>query len=112
MKTYHLTFRATDKINFDTIKDGRKPIETRAATVKYKDMRSGDVLAISCAGETVEKEIKQVRHFASIDEMFAEVPLHSVMPLAETIEDAKKEYYSYPGYREKIAEHGLVALYL
>lgn len=36
MKTWTLRFRAVDKKNFDEVKNGSKPIETRAATIKYQ----------------------------------------------------------------------------
>jgi 8-oxo-dGTP pyrophosphatase MutT (NUDIX family) len=44
--------------------------------------------------------------------MLVEIPLKSIMPNAETVEDALKEYNQYSGYKEKIAEHGLIAMEL
>src|SRR5687768_10467884 len=53
MKVYKIKFRIVDKDNFDDIKEGRKIYETRAATVKYKNMLIGDKLEISCGKSKV-----------------------------------------------------------
>ena len=112
MKTWPLRFRAIDKSNFDALKSGAKSMETRAATPKYRQIQPGDILAISCAGDTMRKEVKSVQIFPSVEAMFREIPMESVMPEARTLEDALREYHSYPGYEEKLAEYGVIALEL
>ena len=112
MKTWTLRFRAIDKKNFDALCDGRKSVETRAATEKYRRILPGDTLAITCGSEKTCKLVKSVTVFPSIELLFKEIPLQFVMPDAKDLEDAEKEYYSYPGYREKIAACGLIAMEL
>lgn len=112
MKRHVLKFRASDKAEFMTILDGRKTVESRAATPKYRKVAVGDELVIRCGKDTITKVVKRVEIYPSIDELVAAVGLRNVMPLVENIEQAKQEWYSYPGYRDKIAQHGLVAWYI
>lgn len=112
MKKHILKFRAVDKINFDTILDGRKTIETRANTIMYQNFQVGDVLIIKCGAGYIEKTIKKIEHFNGIDELINKVGIKNVMPLCNSIEDAKKIWYSFPGYKEKIEQFGLVAFYI
>ena len=108
---HRLVFRAGDK-SFGAIVDGRKTVETRAATPKYRKVKAGDSLVISCGGNKVEKVVKKVATYPSIDELVVAEGLNNVMPLVDNIEQAKQEWYSYPGYRDKIAQHGLVAWHI
>lgn len=112
MKTYKIKFRVIDKDNFNDIKEGRKVFETRAATVKYKNMAVGDKLEISCGKNKVIKTITKVRYFRSIDAMLKAIPLKKIMPDVASIAQAKKRWYGYPNYKEKIKENGIVALLL
>ncbi|MBI2798662.1 hypothetical protein HYX70_05260 [Candidatus Saccharibacteria bacterium] len=112
MKQHVLKFRASDKAEFQTITDGKKTVETRAATDRYKKFEVGDVLVIKCGGEQVEKTIKKIKIYSGVDELIESVGLPNVMPLVKDIEEAKRAWYSYPGYKEKIAEYGLVAWYI
>jgi ASC-1-like (ASCH) protein len=108
---HNLVFRAGDK-SFDAIVDGRKTIESRAATPRYRKVAVGDELVIRCGKYTITKVVKRVEIYPSIDELLAGVGLNNVMPLVKSGEQAKQEWYSYPGYRDKIAQHGLVAWFI
>ncbi len=112
MKKHLLKFRASDKAEFRTIVDGLKTVESRAATPKYRKVAVGDELVISCGKDTVIKVVKRVEMYPNIGELVAAVGLHNVMPLMDNVEQAKQEWYSYPGYRDKIAQHGLVAWHI
>lgn len=112
MKTHRLVFREVDRDKFQALCDGSKPIETRAATEKYRGIKAGDKLVVVCGVDTVEKTVKEVRHFESIDTMLGNVPMQAVCPGAGSIEDVYKMYYSFPGYKDKIAQHGLMAFWL
>lgn len=106
---HRLVFRASDKAEFQTIVDGRKSIETRAATPKYLKVETGDTLVISCGGEKIEKVVQHVSIYDSIDSLLANERLADIMPLARDEAEARKAWHSYPGYDEKIAKYGLVA---
>lgn len=109
---HRLVFRASDQAEFETIVDGRKTVESRAATPRYRKVEAGDTLAINCGKDTITKVVKRVEIYPGIDELVAAVGLSNVMPLVKNVKQAKQEWYSYPGYRDKIAQHGLVAWYI
>ncbi len=45
-KEWVLRFRVVDKDNFLEIENGLKVVETRAATPKYREVKTGDTLVI------------------------------------------------------------------
>ncbi len=109
-KQITLRFRATDRSDFNRIKDGSKSVETRAATAKYKDVEKGDVLVIVCGTEKIIKTIKRAQHFKTLTAMFKVISIKKIMPPSvKTIADARKIYYGFGGYKEKIAKFGVVA---
>ena len=110
MKKYILRFRAVNRKNFNEIKDGLKSVETRAATVRYQDIKKGDTLVIVCGKARITKQVKRVRRFKTIGSMFKAIPFKKVSPSLRTAAQARAVFYGYPGYREKIKEFGLVAL--
>jgi len=112
MKTHTLVFRQIDRANFTAIKDGLKTVETRAATVRHRDIKAGDTLVIKCGKDSTIKTVQDVRHFASIDDLLRAIPIQNVMPFATTKAGVEREYYSCPGYKEKIEQHGIIALTL
>ena len=112
MKNWSVRFRQVDKQMFDDTREGLKQIETRAATVKYKNIQPGDSITFACGKEKFTKLIKKTHHWASIDDMLEEIPLHKIMPRVTSRAEAEKAYASYPGYKEKIREYGLIGLEL
>ena len=112
MKEHLLKFREADKIFFNAIRDGRKTVETRAATPQYRRIKRGDRLIFQCGKRKIEKKVKEIYLFKNIDELLDRLDLESIMPDISSKGEAKKVWYSFPGYREKIAKYGLVALVL
>ena len=110
MKTWTLRFRAKNKRNLLDIKEGLKSLETRAATDKYRDIKRGDVLVLVCGKQRIERQVGNVRIFKTINALFRKVPFKKIMPSAQSEEEARNIYYSYPGYREKIKKHGIIAM--
>lgn len=109
MKTWTLRFRAVDKKNFEELRSGIKSVETRAASVKYQPIEKGDTLTFVCGKDKFSKTITKKFHFKSIDAMFKKIPFKKIMPDLKTKEEAKKRYFSYPNYEEKIKEFGILA---
>ncbi|MBI3259426.1 MAG: hypothetical protein HYZ54_08150 [Ignavibacteriae bacterium] len=107
-----LRFRVVDKDNFNEIKNGLKTVETRAASAQYQDIKKGDILAIVCGKQKVTKQVKRTRHFKTIESMLKAVPLKKIMPSVKSIANARKIYYGYQDYKDKIKKFGLVALEL
>ncbi len=112
MKKYTLKFRAVNKNIFLDIKSGKKTVETRAATEKYRSIKAGDMLVLSCGKERFEKEVKKARIFKNISSLLKTYPLKKIMPNLTSAKAWQKELYSYPNYKEKIKKLGLIALEL
>lgn len=111
-KTYTLLIREVDKNIFEAIKNGTKTIETRAATDKYKAIKEGDILDFVCSEEHLQKKVLEVKLFKTIEEMVEELGIKPIAPFADSIEEMKNIYYSFPNYKEKIANFGLIAFKL
>jgi ASC-1-like (ASCH) protein len=112
MRIWTLRFRAVDKKNFDEVKNGSKPIETRAATMKYRLIEVGDTLLFVCGKERLSKKILKKYYFPSIDAMIKKIPYQEIMPSVKSIEEMKKTYSSYSGYNKKIKKFGIFAFEL
>jgi len=95
---------------FEAIKTGKKRVETRAATVRFVAIQPGDTIRMVCGKDIFEKQVKNTAIFKTIPDMLKAYALKDVNPFANSIEDLEKMYYGFPGYREKLKKHGLVAL--
>lgn len=104
-----MRFRVADRDNFAEIREGLKTVETRAATERYRDLSAGDVLIFVCGRDKIERTVKRVRYFKTIDKMLSSISLGRIMPSVFSKIEAKKIYYTYPNYREKIRKFGLMA---
>jgi ASC-1-like (ASCH) protein len=112
MKNWTLRFRAIDKPDFEALVSGLKSIETRAATAKYRAIQARDTITLVCGGESCRKTIEKVDIYSSLAEMFLVLDFKKIMPYAKDEKEAEKVYYGYPGYKEKIAKNGIIALHL
>lgn len=107
-----LKFRAENRDIFEAIKSGAKKVETRAATKKYEDIKVGDIVKLSCGGDSFEKLVTKVTIFPTIDALLETYTPQEINPKIDSAEKLTEMYYSFPGYREKIEKIGLVALEL
>ena len=112
MSKYTLKFRATNKSIFLDIKSGKKSVETRAASERYKDIKAGDIVVLVCGKERFGKKVKKARMFKSIKALLKTYPIKKIMPHFSTEKELQNACYSYPGYKEKIQKYGLIALEL
>lgn len=112
IKNHFLRFALEHKGTFDSIRDGSKRIETRAATVKYKDIKVGDTLTLSCGEERFVKRVKRTQHFRSLRELFDVYKPEEIKPGVKTEKEMTKIYHSFPNYEEKIGEFGIFAFEL
>jgi len=111
-KNHTLVFAEVNKDTFEAIRSGKKKIETRAGSVKYQKVKSGDTLIMSCAGKEFPKKVKKVRHFKSIPALFKVYTPYEINDKTKSVAEATKVYYGYSGYKEKIAKFGLFAFEL
>lgn len=119
MRTWVLRIRAKNRIIFDQIKSGKKKVETRALGFtktgkNFGNVQKGDMLLFMCGKSRLKKKVKKVQKFRTIEEFFKKVNQKLVWPhlLVRTLENIKKQYYVYPGYRERIRKYGLVAFWI
>lgn len=112
MKEVVLRFRASDRAIFEAILNGQKTIETRAATKKYNQITAGDTLVLVCGEDRASKNITRVEHFESLKDLFRTFNFKTILPQAKSTEEASKIILSFPGYKEKIKAHGIMALVL
>ncbi|KKW18954.1 MAG: hypothetical protein UY61_C0072G0005 [Candidatus Adlerbacteria bacterium GW2011_GWC1_50_9] len=119
MKTWILRIRAENRIIFNQIKSGRKKVETRAfgftkTGKNFRSVQKGDTLLFMCSRARLRKKVKKIKKFRTIDVFFEKVNQKLVWPHLErrTLSEIKKQYYAYPGYKERIWKHGLVAFWI
>lgn len=112
MANISLRFREIDRDKFNKIVLGKKSIETRAATIKYKTVNIGDNLIIVCGKSKIKKEVKNIEHYKNVEEMLQKIDYIKVFPDAKSIKDVTKAYNSFPEYEEKIKTNGILAFYI
>ena len=111
-KKYVLRFRAVNRDIFEAIKRGTKPVETRAATKRYRNIKAGDTLIFRCGKNTFKRQVKRVKIFKTIDAMLKKYKVKDINPALATVNELKASYYSFPKYREKIRKYGLITFEL
>ncbi|MDB5194669.1 MAG: hypothetical protein JWN50_683 [Parcubacteria group bacterium] len=107
-----IRFRARDKFNFDEVVEDLKKVETRAATDKYRKITKGDILVFVCGKNRLEKKIKKVELFKTLDAMYRKINYKKIMPSQPSAAAAKRVNESYPGYKEKLKAFGVIAYYI
>ena len=107
-----LRFRVINKDIFEAIKNGKKKVETRAATERYRNIKAGDTVKLICAKDTFEMKVKKATIFKSIAAILKKYKLEIINPKTHTAKEAHDMWYSFPGYKEKIRKYGLIALEL
>lgn len=112
MKKYVLRIRKVDKVVFDSIKNKKKIIETRAGTDKFRKIKKSDILVFVCENKRLEKQIKRVELFKNIDKMLEKINFKKVMPFVDSVDEMKKVCCGFSGYKEKIKKFGLIAFWI
>ena len=111
-KTYTLRFAAANVDTWNYIKNGKKKVETRAASVKYLPIKEGDTLVLSCKGKKFTKVVKKVTRFKTLAALFKVYKPSVINPDIKTADEMIKKYHSFPGYEEKLKEFGILAFLL
>ncbi|MBI2068637.1 MAG: hypothetical protein HYT67_00815 [Candidatus Yanofskybacteria bacterium] len=112
MDKYTLKFRAINRDIFLDIKSGKKTVETRAASERYRDIKAGDVVVLVCGKDRFSKKVKKARTFKTTGALLKVHSLKKIMPELNSEKEWREELYTYPNYKEKIRKHGIVALEL
>ncbi len=111
-KKHTLSIAEINRDTFYFIRSGKKKIETRACSPKYRKVKAGEILVLSCAGEKFERKIKKVFYFTSIKEILKKYTPNQINPAVHTEQEITQAWHSYPGYKEKIKKFGLIAFEL
>lgn len=112
MARYTLRFRAINRDTFHAIRAGMKKVETRAATVKYAGIKTGDIITFSCGKDKFQRRVKRATKFKTIAAMLKTYNVRDINPNYSTAKELRAKYNTFPGYREKIKKFGLIALEL
>ncbi|MBI2024851.1 MAG: hypothetical protein HYT03_02070 [Candidatus Harrisonbacteria bacterium] len=107
-----LRFRRINKDIFEAIKRGNKRIETRAATKKYKNIKTGDKVILSCGRDKFEKHVKKAKIYKKIGSLLRKYKPTELNPHVKTAKEIETMLYSFPGYKTKINKCGIIALEL
>ena len=111
MSKYVLKIRPIDKRVFDAIQSGLKDVETRAAIEEYRKIKEKDFIVFDCEGDKIEKEVNKVKLYKDINEILKEIDFKRIMPFVDSREEATNVWHSFPNYKEKIEENGLIAFW-
>ncbi len=110
MMEHVLIIREVDRRVFDAISSGQKHVETRKASDKYLSIKEGDSLIFVCGSDKIRKTVLKTYHFQNIEEMLEIFNFKEIMPFANSIQEMKSIYYSFPGYKEEIEKNGLLGI--
>jgi ASC-1-like (ASCH) protein len=112
MKTHTLQIRVADKGIFESIKSGKKSVETRAATSRNMKLEAGDEVVFVCGKQSLKKTIKEATKYKTVKAMLKDYRVKDIAPDLKNENELRDMYFAWPSYRDKIKEHGLIALEL
>jgi ASC-1-like (ASCH) protein len=103
------------KIYFDLIKNGKKTVEGRINTAKYRNMRPGDKIQFSLDqdgknSETLVCIVEKITVYPDFFSMLCAEGIENMLPGITTIEDGVSLYENFPGYKSSVQENGALAI--
>lgn len=107
-----LRCRSSNRDIFEAIRKGKKKIETRAATKRYRLIETGDTIVFVCGKSRFQKKVKSVEIFRSAGAIFKKHKPVQINPNTKTEKEARAMWNSFPGYTDKIRRYGLVVFRL
>lgn len=109
---HFLRFRAVNRDIFAAVRRGKKRVETRAATARYRKIKVGDSVVLVCGKSKFTKTVRRVRLFKTVRSLVRVYKPRSINPSCATTKELEEMYFSFPGYREKLKKYGILALTL
>lgn len=103
-----LPFADENRDTFNLIKSGQKTIETRAGGPKYQHIKAGDRVTFTCGNDSFQKRVTNVSHFKGIDELLSNYAVTDINPTLFTKEQLMAAYSSFPGYKARLEEFGIL----
>ncbi len=111
-KITQLRFREINRDIFEAIKNGKKKIETRAATIRFRNIKDGDTIKLVCGKENYKKQVLKAEFFKNIKEILKIYKPEDINPKIHSNRELERMWCSFPNYKEKIKKYGLIALKL
>lgn len=104
--------------------EGSKEVETRSPDPSkpekdYGKIVEGDSLIFHLVNDSFKRvseseklafKAGNIRKYNSIEEMLETENIKSILPDVHSKEEALEIYYSFPGYKERIAKYGIIAI--
>jgi len=111
-RSHVLRFRAVNRDIFLAIQRGKKKVETRAATTRYRNIKVGDRAVFVCGKSKFTRSVKNVRVFRTIRGLLRVYKPSAINPTCRTAKELATMYFSFPGYRAKLKKHGIISFEL
>jgi len=92
------------------IKGGQKTYEGRVNTRLFQEYSVGDTVTWSAGSSQVTTRITDRRRYPSFEAMLSDIGYKKMVPDAQSLEHAVSIYNNIPGYQEKAARFGVVAM--
>jgi len=99
---------------FDAIKKGTKTVEGRLNSLKFKNLHPGDYISFVCivTQEEMKCQVQAIHLYKNFALMLQDQGLQNMLPGVCTIQEGVALYESFPLYKEKVREHGAIAITL
>lgn len=92
------------------IKTGHKTVEGRINSGMFRNVRAGANIRFFNHQAAVDCTVQSVMRYNSFRQMLEAVGFQACIPSARTLEEAVRIYDNIPGYAEKAAQHGVLAI--
>jgi len=92
----------------------KKRVEGRINAGKFAEIKPGDILCFRRESDNAElrRKVVGLRYYASFAEMVSSIGREALIPGTKSDAEAVELYESIPTYKERSAEHGVVAIIL
>lgn len=111
-KHHTLRFNLEHRGTFNSIRTGKKRVETRAATIRYKNIESRDRITFVCGAVRFSRTVSKASFFRTPAALLKKYAPQDIRPGVTSKKEMIAIWHSFPNYKEKIAKYGLVALEL
>lgn len=94
---------------FSLIRQGKKPVEGRKATERFRRIKPGDTIQFFCGSESFECQVTDVNEYSSIEEYLRNETLEHALPGISSMEEGVRIYLQWSTI-EQIDRHGFLGI--
>jgi ASC-1-like (ASCH) protein len=97
---------------FHAIASGAKTVEGRLNSPKFKDVQVGMSICFSSQSteQTIVCVVQTIDRYQSFKDMLLAQGIGNMLPGITNLEQAIDIYESFPGYKDKVALYGVIAI--